>query len=204
MSNVTICKDISTANFMYKKYIDTHRENVERAFHLAFDFFNNYANKYGPSKKIFINKILDAIHVHDMSKYYHDEFDAYRAKFYPTENEVNNKDNKIIVENNFEKAWEHHYRTNRHHPEFFIEHNSTIDTDPVAFMEMLCDWLGMSIAYNPDDPFKNLNEWFEDNKKEKLSMVEEGGKNIIELFMDFKPTDFALSHYKLESQIVIH
>lgn len=203
MGKEIICKDISTANFMYKKYIDDHKNNVEKAFYLAFDFFNNYANKYGPAKKIFIKKILDAVHVHDMSKYYHDEFDAYRAKFYPTESEVEDS-NPDLVKANFKKAWEHHYRTNRHHPEYFVELNSTIDTDPVALMEMLCDWLGMSIPLSPDDPFKSLNEWFDKNKEEKISMMGDYGKNIVESFMDFKPSEYAYSNYILGLQTVIY
>ena len=203
MGKEIICKDISTANFMYKKYIDDHRNNVERAFYLAFDFFNNYANKYGPAKKIFIKKILDAVHVHDMSKYYHDEFDAYRAKFYPTESEIKNSD-PDLVKANFKKAWTHHYKTNRHHPEYFIESHSTIDTDPVALMEMLCDWLGMSIPLSPDDPFKSLNEWFDKNKEEKFSIIGDCGKNIVESFMDFKPSEYAISNYMLGLQTVIY
>ena len=203
MGKEIICKDISTANFMYKKYIDDHRNNVERAFYLAFDFFNNYANKYGPAKKIFIKKILDAVHVHDMSKYYHDEFDAYRAKFYPTESEIKNSD-PDLVKANFKKAWAHHYKTNRHHPEYFVEFHSTIETDPVALMEMLCDWLGMSIPLSPDDPFKSLNEWFDKNKEEKFSIIGDCGKNIVESFMDFKPSEYAISNYMLGLQTVIY
>ena len=71
-------------------------------------------------------------------------------------------------------------------------------------MEMLCDWLGMSIPLSPDDPFKSLNEWFDKNKEEKFSMMGDHGKNIVESFMDFKPSEYAISNYMLGLQTVIY
>ena len=89
------------------------------------------------------------------NKYYHDEFDAYRAKFYPTESEIKNSD-PDLVKANFKKAWTHHYKTNRHHPEYFVEFHSTIDTDPVALMEMLCDWKASSERQKDGNLLKSI------------------------------------------------
>ena len=99
-------------------------------------------------------------------------------------------------------ALDHHYANSRHHPEHFAK--GINDMNLIDIMEMLCDWLGMSIPLSPDDPFKSLNEWFDKNKEEKFSMMGDHGKNIVESFMDFKPSEYAISNYMFGLQTVIY
>lgn len=115
----------------YKNYIDEHIENVKLA-HL----------RYGDDLCVLLDlaPLRLAINVsnHDKSKYEPEEFDAYRQWFYPTGNR-----NKEL----FDKAWEHHYTVNSHHPEYWVKDGTPMDMDKYAIAEMLLDWAAMAIKF---------------------------------------------------------
>ncbi len=54
-------------------------------------------------------------------------------------------------------ALDHHYKNNRHHPEY--HKNGINDMTIVDVIEMLCDWLAASMRHNDDDHsiFKSIN-----------------------------------------------
>ena len=134
----------------YMNYIEEHISNVKTVF-----------QKYGDrlSQELHINKfeLERNIYKHDMSKFSDDEFNAYRNYYYPcTDEEIN--------EEEFNKAWEHHYRNNPHHPEYatlkspsghLVRSKSELLIDMALFQHQLpfryeCQLLLSGIAFYPD------------------------------------------------------
>ena len=93
----------------YKNYIHDHKINVIRAFYEFLnckeleDFILNL-----DTNALFAlwDRVLD----HDESKYDKIEFEAYRKEYYPIDAQERRL-NKLA----FDKAWEHHWKTNDHH-----------------------------------------------------------------------------------------
>ena len=141
---------IKIKEHQYIRYIDKHIENVEKAFYeLALcPYLNHIMNEYTCAK------LYDQIKVHDESKYEVEEFDAYRKNFYPI-NKQEKEDNK----KDFDKAWEHHLKNNRHHwqsRQYDKEFTMQIQID---ILENVCDWLAMGYTFG-DRPY----QYYEKNK----------------------------------------
>lgn len=119
----------------YLEYINTHCKNVRKAFN---DLYTKvlYSNNIIQEIKDALNDLEKIIDDHDLSKYSDDEFPYYRKEFYPIDkNEKNN--NKV----DFEKAWNHHFTYNEHHPEHWVKGNGEIEDMPLIYiLEMICDW----------------------------------------------------------------
>lgn len=117
----------------YMNYISEHIDNVYVA-HM----------KYGPELCKLLNlvpsKLAVRIFEHDKSKLSEEEFEPYRQYFFPHDGEEKDKDL-------FNKAWEHHYTVNSHHPEYWIEDGKPTDMDNYAIAEMLLDWEAMSVKF---------------------------------------------------------
>lgn len=138
----------------YLKYIENHKDNVIEAFYNLimcpdmdwFDWEPIHADLY------------DRILTHDNSKYSDEEFDAYRKQYYPV-----NEEEKILNADMFEKAWEHHWKSNRHH--WQARQNDISRQDELTKEELLdcleniIDWMAMGYVYN-DRPY----EFYEKNK----------------------------------------
>lgn len=111
----------------YTVYIDEHVANVKAAFQKLFRNpdkpFTNFHGITGDK----LTKILDTLEMlvnsHDSTKYIDEEFEGYRAHFYPTikESQRMETDNfyKALVESNYNLAWFHHLTFNDHHPDFW-------------------------------------------------------------------------------------
>ena len=137
----TIENDVIKKREEYKNYIDEHIELVKKAFRI----FESIDWKDGHMKET-LRYVRDAIEVHDESKYSDAEFEYYRKNFFPI-NDKEKEDNK----EDFDIAWNHHYRFNFHHPEYWIDSNG--NPSPMclsAIIEMICDWQAMSFKYGED------------------------------------------------------
>lgn len=149
----------------YTNYINEHIMNIRLAY-----------IKYGEilCKKLNISnhQLLLNINKHDQSKYSEKEFDSYRQYFYPCSNETKN-------EELFNKAWEHHYKENPHHPEYWIDDDSnTINDMPNIYItEMLLDWEAMSMKFN-----NNTYDYYMKNKDSKPFTIKT--KKIIDSVID--------------------
>jgi hypothetical protein len=98
----------------YLDYLEEHLNNVEKAY----EFFTIWCAE-GYTKEE-IDWLEGDVRDHDLSKFDAEEFQAYRMKFFPTEEEKNYcEDVQNIVEENFREAWFHHYSNNAHHPEYW-------------------------------------------------------------------------------------
>lgn len=130
----------------YTAYIDEHVKNVKAAF---YNLFRNPAkpvikigNLEGPKLERLLRQVEMKINVHDSSKYTPEEFDAYRRRFFPTDQEKRlDAIDPIIAdaaEENFEQAWKHHCLNNDHHPIYWkwidiqeIIEDNVVDGKPV-------------------------------------------------------------------------
>lgn len=118
----------------YIDYIRKHKANVIKAFdEMTSDSYLN--DVYNSDIVNALNELKYIIEEHDDSKFSDEEFDAYRANFYPV-NDQEKEDN----EDAFKLAWEHHYKVNDHHPEHWIIDGIAHDMSLRAILEMICDW----------------------------------------------------------------
>ena len=128
----------------YKEYIKSHIDNVHKAF-------DKYGKILSEKLNIDINRLKDIINIHDQSKFSDEEFNGYRLKYYPSDEDFNDtsKDLKEVNEL-FQLALDHHYNVNAHHPEFWV----TKDNDDQLIInemsnlyiaEMLLDWAAVSM-----------------------------------------------------------
>jgi hypothetical protein len=135
-----ILSNINKKSDEYKKYIEEHRENVKRSFRILYSM--GILHKYLSNPDI--NILFTEVEHHDLSKYSDEEFEAYRNYFYPKIGERRNLES-------YNNAWEHHYRNNDHHWEYWYnkDDNTFKDGDKkIPYMHMCIDWMAMSIKFN--------------------------------------------------------
>lgn len=124
----------------YKNYIVEHIKNIHKAYSLNEDILYSFCED-----KSIMTMLENQLVEHDQSKYTKEEFEAYRNRFHPYENEIINKEN-------FDKAWLHHIHNNPHHWEHWvlIEKNGEIkplDIPLNYILELCIDWTAMSIKF---------------------------------------------------------
>ena len=97
----------------YRKYIEEHRQNIRDAFvELSTCPDLDWVITEDISEKLF-ERIKD----HDLSKYSDKEFDAYRRYYHPID-----YIEKYNAKEDFDKAWEHHWKNNSHHWQYRKNH----------------------------------------------------------------------------------
>lgn len=127
----------------YFKYIMEHKKNV---FIECWQLGNSW---FRQDKKIAFELYIHAF-THDLSKFSPKEFKAYAWKFYAPE-QPTKKFLSLIglsnicisreeVEDNFNQAWEHHYKHNKHHWNYW----EGKDMPEKYIRQMICDWKAMS------------------------------------------------------------
>lgn len=144
--------DIKAKEQEYREYIDTHRANVAKAWEEV-KFKCNSVLKERMSLVQF-SLVESDIANHDLSKYSEEEFDAYRKWFHFVDE--SEKDKAA-----FDKAWEHHYMNNPHHPNSWVKNNSKDLMPYVYIVQMVCDWQAMGYVFG-----NNAKEYYEKNKAE--------------------------------------
>lgn len=154
----------------YKKYIIEHKINVLNSFIEYFenkDWLDKLPDEIDKEEWVdAINNLRPEIEAHDDSKYSDEEFEPYRRHFDKTIQEElydkENPDEAEIVEQEFDRAWQHHIYLNPHHPEFWLytdiqngalvpletpRENGPRDMDLANIIHMICDWMGMSLKF---------------------------------------------------------
>ena len=166
----------------YIDYIETHRENVKAAYE---KYFLPLLDQEFELKSCSVEEFKEAIQsasnnisIHDESKYMDIEFEPYRLRFYPTEEEneyLKSGDAKIQQQQDFETAWTHHYKNNPHHPKYWVQDDGNIkDMELVYIIEMLCDWLSFG-----DD----IRVWYQNKAKDEKNAMSIRTKEITEELM---------------------
>lgn len=182
-------------NQEYLDYIKEHINNVKLAYEELFGSGRAIKLPEGISSVDFKNAVHAAgieIAFHDSSKFSEDEFDAYRRHFHRTDEEIliddTNPASAQEAESNFQKAWEHHYMKNNHHPQWWCYHDASgvrtaerVDPNPMsldAIIHMICDWSAMSLKF--DHTYSPLS-WYATADKEKSFMHPETKRIVEEL-----------------------
>ena len=100
-----------------------------------------------------MQELITRVTVHDKSKFSEEEFEPYRKNFFPinVEEKENNKED-------FEKAWEHHWKNNDHH---WQAREKTKTLNRGACWEMILDWMAMGMKFND-----KCWEYYEQHKDE--------------------------------------
>jgi len=166
----------------YKKYIQTHVNNVIWAYNNYFkplEEENIDSTYFTPHDlKIALINLDKSITNHDKSKYSIEEFDAYRRHFYPTDDEKAEAGFSTKDKNDFEKAWTHHWKNNPHHPQYWqsngVNHNMPLN----YIIEMLCDWIAMGIYFH-----SSTRDWYENSADKEKSYMSENTKKVVEEFL---------------------
>ena len=163
-----------------KEYMDYLNQHITRVI----DEFKKYfvplvtsdelpANigKYTKDDFIYaIKKCALTIDKHDLSKYNDMEFYPYRRHWHPTvKEESEDDDRQQVAEEQYEKAWQHHYEHNNHHVQHWYDFNNSMTKDiPLeCVVEMICDWISMSIIKN--NP--TIDYWWKTDADKERSMM---------------------------------
>jgi len=80
--------------------------------------------------------------VHDNSKFSPEEFDIYERVFPELQKHAFGSEQMKAAYEQLGPALQHHFKVNRHHPEYF-EHGIN-DMDLIDVLEMVCDWCAAS------------------------------------------------------------
>lgn len=194
---MTKYKTIKEADIAYKSYVDNHICLVQEAFNRFFnEIFLCVKNRDNArySYNEFSAQLYRNVMNHDRSKYSAAEFEPYRKYFYPSKEDT---DSKEQMEKEFNLAWEHHYKNNPHHPEYWtidIENRPHVNRmSNYAFAEMLCDWIAMSM--NQKD---SVYDWWFGRKgrDDKTNYLTESDISIIDGWLTANKDKFDFSKEK--------
>lgn len=174
----------------YLNYINEHRNNVKIAFNNLFisrinefESLNSNLFTFDELKSAVEELSKERIENHDLSKYSEEEFEPYRAKYYATEKELSGltDEDKQLIDNNADIAYEHHYKNNPHHPKYWIDDKTKkpTDMDILSIVEMICDWEAMSIKFG-----SSTLDWYNNKADEEKKDMTNNTKNIVELLLN--------------------
>jgi len=117
--------------YNYFKYVLEHKKNV--------------------FKTCWKRKLYFHAFTHDLSKFSLKEFIPYANYFYI---------NKEKYKDEFDKAWEHHYKNNPHHWDHWLDENGVPQVIPQCYLEqMIADWEGMSLKFGGSAQEYYLNNY---------------------------------------------
>lgn len=138
----------------YMDYLEDHRRNVQEAYD---SYMIPLASRIRDPELVWdIRTACSKIPLHDLSKYSTQEFEGYRMRYYPQEGDPPVE----VVNAMYEEAREHHRRENPHHYQHWVDEDGPQDMSGEAIIEMICDWIAMSVFDGND-----VSEWWADEKK---------------------------------------
>jgi len=143
----------------YLKYVLEHKKNVFKTCW---------------KRKLYLHAIT-----HDLSKFSPKEFIPYAEWFYGyhgvklekefTYEQLNNQSlykmscisrNYLECKSNFDKAWEHHYKNNPHHWNYWLDEKGIPQRiDSKYLNQMIADWEGMSLKFGDTAQAYYLNNY---------------------------------------------
>jgi hypothetical protein len=128
-------------------------------------------------KNVFIECWKEGLYLHafthDLSKFLPIEFIPYAEWFYGFDGvylkdkynyeQLNNgescvSNNYLKCKSNFEEAWQHHFKHNKHHWDYWVNDDGIALNMPIKYIrQMLCDWKAMSRKFGdtPQLYYKN-------------------------------------------------
>lgn len=194
-------KDKDEAIVAYSKYVNDHIAYV----HLAFASFgakicHNLEEKYRGIHGLH-SQVRTRVMKHDDSKFSEAEFVPYIQKFYAWEDMDKTQEQ---VSEEFDKAWMHHVKYNDHHPEHWIQwselekRNIFMAMDDAALVEMLIDWIAMSMARN-----QSVHEWWtanENGRKEKEKLMDQIDFEFVDIWIEENKNLIDFSNRNIDSK----
>jgi hypothetical protein len=189
----------------YKDYINEHVGNVKRAYDELFvkkefpiltsSITDDILVSITPEEmREAIEEVAIDIENHDKSKWGNIEFYAYRRKFHPTDKEKeemkNNESYANTVKKDFEKAWQHHYTHNNHHPQYWAYRFDKPDTlldkpkdmPLTCIIHMISDWCGMSIKF---DGGLSCIDWYKNRADKEKKLLSPKTKKTVEIILNY-------------------
>ncbi len=103
---------------------------------------------------IIINNLLKRAVEHDYSKFSPQEFDSFEEVVPRLKSLTYGSDEYKQVLKEIEPAIQHHYKVNRHHPEYF--ENGINGMNLIDLIEMVCDWIAATQREKGGDIYKSL------------------------------------------------
>lgn len=140
----------------YRKYVETHIANVKQSF----DWISsNCPEVFADCDMEYLSREIDE---HDLSKYSEEEFYPYARYFYLDKNNP-------VYKKEFDKAWNHHQKTNKHHWEYWLlrddEKVIPLDMPAEEIAHEICDW--MSFGFKNGN-LLNIGSYYQMNKGKML------------------------------------
>lgn len=179
-------KTTAEADAAYREYIDYHIaavQWVEAQFGtlICKEIFV-HRNEYHSMDAVRLYRLLSHIVAdHDKSKYTDEEFIAYRQYFCPS---MEDKLPDTVKYQAFDYAWQHHYTTNRHHPEYWGSLNyqqlTEVKMPDEFFAEMICDWIAVSLTKH-----SSLYDWWfnSETHSDKAQFIDTDDMNFLDAFI---------------------
>ena len=161
----------------YMGYIKNHISNVIKVFENMVENIHIFRERGG------YDDIIDAIseaenegfiYRHDDSKYSDEEFGPYRRYWHPV-----SEQEKEEAEEEFQLAWKHHYTVNAHHPEYWIKNNIPQPMEPKYVVELICDWIAMSMVKGG-----SVLEYWENNRDKKQKVMHKDTMELIDKILN--------------------
>ena len=181
----------------YKKYLDEHLACITKVYNeyentialeITGEIIGGEKRKNNTFSTCMIRKSLkQRIPRHDATKFSKKEFIPYCNDFCS-----NSKDEPI--EEEFQKAREHHYAHNDHHPEFWIyevdDKKVSIPMRDDAFAEMIIDWIAEAMMENSN----TLEWWNNKGKTEKGKYLDSSDIRFLDNFFNRYSNNFDFSN----------
>jgi len=167
----------------YLDYLERHIKNVEKAWKEIQEKCKDMSFVYDDCKWGMLDHWIEN---HDISKLSQEEFVPYRVRFRPTQNEspknvLGQEEDTLkqkIIEENFQKAWNHHIENNDHHWEKWTNESYYFPySQELHCAHMIVDWLAMSYEFG-DSP----REYYQKNKT-KIKLPDWAIEFIYEIFL---------------------
>lgn len=157
-----LLENLKTPEEQNRDYIEEHKARVT-------EFYVWLQENIPDIFKDIDTALLDQlIETHDASKYSEEEFMPYAQKWFG--------DKKKTPE--YEAAWEHHWQTNPHHPEYWQGR----DMEYIYILEMICDWGSFSLKSGDMHELKTF--YFDKAKDDEEKMLSDKTKETIEVIIE--------------------
>jgi phosphoesterase RecJ-like protein len=144
----------------YEKTLLTHKANVIKAY----EWLKKNLPELFTGKNI--AELDQRIKDHDNSKFEPEEFSGYEDKWVTKQRTPK-----------YEIAWEHHYKHNPHHPEYW----NGKDMDYISIIEMICDWWSFSFR---DHDLYSIFDFYENTAKDdKMKNISPKTKETVEAIL---------------------
>lgn len=143
-------------------YILTHKLNVLKSAQFLKENLPELFNDINMEE--FDNLIAE----HDNSKFSDAEFEPYAEKWFGNGEKTEA----------YELAWEHHWKTNKHHPEYWNGN----DMEYIYILEMICDWL--SFGFTKNDLSDIINFYYNSAINDEEKNLSKNTKQIVEYILD--------------------